>query len=170
MYIIYSMKRILVIMAVFVVGLLILPVSVRAEEKQAAISDNCETIKENLRKVQKQDARTRVYLGGYYEKILSKFMIPLNVRLVENNLANAKLTENQNNFADAKILFMNDYVDYQQGLEELVTINCKNEPEDFYKKLTKVREKREVVNRDVSTMRNLISEHVKLVKELKEKL
>lgn len=170
MYIIYSMKRILVVMAVFMVGLLILPVSVRADEKQAAISDNCGTIKENLKKVQKQDARTRVYLGGYYEKILSKFMIPLNVRLVENNLANAKLTENQNNFADAKILFMNDYVDYQQGLEELVMMDCKNESESFYKKLMKVREEREVVNRDVATMRKIISEHMKLVKELKGKL
>ncbi|MBR3132064.1 hypothetical protein IKG33_01485 [Candidatus Saccharibacteria bacterium] len=164
------MKRILVVMAVFMVGLLILPVSVRADEKQAAISDNCGTIKENLKKVQKQDARTRVYLGGYYEKILSKFMIPLNVRLVENNLANAKLTENQNNFADAKILFMNDYVDYQQGLEELVMMDCKNESESFYKKLMKVREEREVVNRDVATMRKIISEHMKLVKELKGKL
>ena len=140
------------------------------EEQNIAVSKQCESIKDNLRKVQKEDSRVRVYLGGYYETILSKFITPLNVRLVENNLSSAGLVENQNNFAAAKALFASDFIVYQQGLEELVGMDCKQEPEKFYDKLVVVRKKRKVMVQDVLKMRNLISDHVKLVTGLKGKI
>ena len=139
-------------------------------DQSAAIVEHCDTIKDDLKKVQKEDARARVYLGGYYETILTKFITPLNVRLVENNLSSAGLVENQNNFAETKTLFSNDYITYQQGLEELVGMDCKQEPEKFYDKLTKVRQKRKIMVQDVLKMRNLISEHMRLVEGLKGKV
>ena len=139
-------------------------------DQSAAIAEHCDMIKDDLKKVQKEDARARVYLGGYYETILTKFVTPLNVRLVENNLSSAGLVENQNNFAGAKTLFSNDYITYQQGLEELVGMDCKQEPEKFYDKLTTVRQKRKIMVQDVLKMRNLISEHVRLVEGLKGKV
>lgn len=138
--------------------------------QSAAIVEHCDTIKDELKKVQKEDARVRVYLGGYYETILTKFITPLNVRLVENNLSSAGLVENQNNFAGTKTLFANDFIAYQQGLEELVGLDCKQEPEKFYDKLTTVRQKRKIMVQDVLKMRNLISEHVRLVEGLKGKV
>lgn len=136
----------------------------------AAIVEHCDTIKDELKKVQKEDARVRVYLGGYYETILTKFITPLNVRLVENNLSSAGLVENQNNFAGTKTLFANDFIAYQQGLEELVGLDCRQEPEKFYDKLTTVRQKRKIMVQDVLKMRNLISEHVRLVEGLRGKV
>ena len=141
-----------------------------SDSQKSAIEKNCETIRDDLKKVQKEDARARVYLGGYYETILTKFITPLNVRLVENNLSSAGLVENQNNFAGAKTLFSNDYITYQQGLEELVGMDCKQEPEKFYDKLTTVRQKRKIMVQDVLKMRNLISEHMRLVEGLKGKV
>lgn len=138
--------------------------------QSAAIVEHCDTIKDELKKVQKEDARVRVYLGGYYETILTKFITPLNVRLVENNLSSAGLVENQNNFAGTKTLFANDFIAYQQGLEELVGLDCKQEPEKFYDKLTTVRQKRKIMVQDVLKMRNLISEHVRLVEGLRGKV
>lgn len=138
--------------------------------RSAAIVEHCDTIKDELKKVQKEDARVRVYLGGYYEIILTKFVTPLNVRLVENNLSSAGLVENQNNFAGTKTLFANDFIAYQQGLEELVGLDCKQEPEKFYDKLTTVRQKRKIMVQDVLKMRNLISEHVRLVEGLRGKV
>ena len=147
-------------------------ISVMAMSKtqESAIVEHCDEIKDNLKTVQKNDAKARVYLGGYYETILSKFITPLNVRLVENNLSSAGLVENQNNFAEAKNLFVNDFIKYQQMLEELVNVDCKKEPGKFYDELVRVRKRREVVEQDVLKMRNLISEHVKLVNELKGKI
>ena len=136
----------------------------------AAIVEHCDTIKDELKKVQKEDARVRVYLGGYYETILTKFITPLNVRLVENNLSSAGLVENQNNFAGTKTLFANDFIAYQQGLEELVGLDCRQEPEKFYDKLTTVRQKRKIMVQDVLKMRNLISEHMRLVEGLRGKV
>ena len=62
---------------------------------------------------------------------------------------------------------MNDFIVYQQALEELVRIDCKNEPDRFYEKLEVAREKRKVVNKDVIKLKNLTDEQVKLVEELK---
>ena len=90
--------------------------------------------------------------------------------MVENNLSSAGLVENQNNFAETKTLFSNDYITYQQGLEELVGMDCKQEPEKFYDKLTTVRQKRKIMVQDVLKMRNLISEHMRLVEGLKGKV
>lgn len=135
-----------------------------------AISDYCGTIKEALKSVQKDDARVRVHLGGRYETILSKFIVPLNVRLVEQNLSNAELVENQNKYAEAKAAFTSDYVNYQQKLEELITVDCKNNPSEFYEQLGKVREKRKTVEQDVVKLKNLISRHKKLVTALKDKI
>ena len=140
------------------------------EEQERAIVSKCSEIKEQLRTVQKNDARTRVHLGGRYETILTKFMTPLNVRLLENNLSNVELVENQNDFAETKTLFNSDYINYQQNLEELVAMDCKKEPAAFYEKLDKVRQKRKIVEQDVLKLRNLISKHVRLVTELRSKI
>lgn len=139
-------------------------------EQSAAVVSHCDTIREDLKRIQKEDARVRVYMGGYYEAILTKFITPLNVRLVENNLSSAGLVENQNSFVDTRALFVSDFVSYQQGLEELVGMDCKEKPGEFYKELQIVRQKRKIVSQDVLKMRSLISEHIKLVNNLKGRL
>lgn len=162
------LKKILLVCMAF--GLVGLPVGAISEEQKAGITDNCNTIVENLKKVQHNDARARVYLGGYYETILTKFVMPLNLRLVENNLSAPELIENQSRIAEVKATFMSDYVYYQQELEGLVGMDCKKEPEVFYERLELVRKGRKKVERDVMKMRNLIAEQVKLVGELKSKI
>lgn len=141
-----------------------------AEEVQAGIRENCTAIKENLAKVQKTDARARVYLGRYYETVLTKFVVPLNLRLVENNLSAADLVGNQTKMAEARALFVDDYVNYQKELESLVATSCEEKAGEFYQQLVKVRKKRKIVEQDVLKVRNLISEHVKLAGELRGKL
>ncbi len=165
------MKRFLMVLVLCLASVFVaLPVSAISDEKKDAIVEHCGAIKDSLKNTQRTDARTRVYLGGFYETILTDFVTPLNVRLVENNLSSADLVENQNKIADTKILFANDFVSYQQDLEELVDMSCEQEPEVFYDKLVRVRQKRKIVEQDVLKMRNLISEHVKLVNQLKGKL
>ena len=147
-----------------------LPVSAMSETQETAVKERCDTIKETLKEAQKDDARARVYLGAFYETILTDFITPLNVRLVENNLSTPELVENQNKIAETRVLFMNDFVNYQQDLEELTSMNCREKSEDFYNKLVKVRQKRKIVEQDTLKMRSLISEHVKLANQIKGKL
>ena len=146
------------------------PVSAITEEQSSAISDGCTSIHNTLKTIQSQDSRTRVYLGGYYEKFLSKFITPLNLRLVKNNLPSAELTANQTSFATARADFVDDFIDYQKSLEDLLAINCKTEPAAFYDKLKIVREKRETMAKDVTRLKGLISSHIKTVEKMKEEL
>jgi len=138
-----------------------------SSEQRAIIVDHCDTIKDALKSLQRVDSRSRVYLGRYYEAILTNFITPLNLRLVENNISDSKLLDNQTNFANRRTSFVNDFIVYQQALEELVHTDCKSEPEKFYERLVVAREKRKVVNRDVSKLRGYTDEQKKLVEELK---
>ena len=127
-------------------------------------------MKDNLKALQRTDSRARVYLGRYYETILSSFITPLNLRLVENNISNTKLLDNQTNFVTQRGNFTNDYIIYQQALEDLVNTNCKTEPEKFYEKLVVARERRAIVNKDVLKLKSLTDEQKRLVEELKNGL
>ena len=142
-----------------------------SENGSSAISDNCDQVKTLLRNVQHSDSRTRVYIGGYYEKFLSKFIKPLNLRLVNNNVEPSDVTNNlisnQNSFATAQINFKDDFIEYQKSLEELINSDCKSHPQDFYNLLVTVREKRQTMVSDIAKATELIQKHVELVRQLK---
>ena len=151
------MKKTAIFVMSLVLGLLAVANTYAEEEKTEAkitseqkttIVDHCDTMKDNLKSLQRTDSRARVYLGRYYETILTDFITPLNIRLVENNISDAKLLDNQTNFAAKRSVFNYDYISYQQSLEELVNTNCKTEPEKFYEKLVITREKRKIVKKD----------------------
>lgn len=147
-----------------------MPASAISEGQKVAIVEKCDTIKDSLRNVQRFDARTRVFFGSHYETVLSKFITPLNLRLVENNMSEANLLENQNDYSVAKGNFVADYISYQQGLEELVAMNCKDEPERFYEKLNDVREKRAKMGTDIVRMRDLTLVNLRLATNVLEGL
>lgn len=146
------------------------PVNAISETQKNAIYDRCEIIHDNLRDLQRSDSRVRVYLGRYYETILSKFIMPLNVRLVENNLPGTGLINNQNDFNVTRADFVNSYIDYQKGLEDLTLFDCKAEPEKFYEKLVEVRTKRAKVAEKAAKLKKLAGVQVKLVQELEASL
>jgi len=169
-----NMKRIILTFSMIAMVTLIMafPISVSAisESQERTIAERCDKIKENLRTVQHSDSRTRVYLGRYYETILSKFITPLNVRLVENNMVDNKLIDNQESFTKSRNSFIADFIEYQKGLEDLIATDCKTEPVKFYDKLTKVRSKRKIVADDTEKMKSLATGQLDLVIKLGEKL
>ena len=156
---------------VMVLGLVFsMPVGAISEGKKTAIIEGCDSIKESLELVQHQDSRARVYLGRYYETVLSKYITPLNVRLVENNLFNSELMDNQDNFSRMRSGFIVDFIEYQRELEKLVSTDCKTEPEKFYERLVKTRERRQEVAIDTAGLKELMTTQLKLVEKLKEGL
>ncbi len=165
-------KVFLLLVAVFLLPMLVLGQRVTAvtEEQELAIKEHCDVIKDNLKDLQRRDSRARVYLGRYYETMYNKFIVPLNIRLVENNLSGTSFINNQNEFNEVRSSFVADYVDYQRSLEELVGTDCKSEPERFYNKLVIVRERRAIVSSDTKRLRSLAGKHVDLVLTLEVKL
>lgn len=140
------------------------------DAQRAHIVENCGEIRTKLKELQKADSRVRVHLGDTYDHILGNYVTPLNVRLVENNLSSAPLIENQNSLVDMRAIFTSDFISYQQKLEELTTMNCAATPENFYDTLTVVRARREIMQQDAMRLRGLVSEHIKLVGNLRGEL
>ena len=146
----------------------VLSVGAISKTQETAISDHCDAIREDLRNVQRADARARVYVGSRYETILSKFVMPLNVWLVEKDMSRADLIESQNKISETRGKFVNEYVDYQQGLEQLVAMDCKSQPTEFYDKLIRVRQKRKKVEHHMQKMDKAFGEYKERVVKLKE--
>lgn len=164
------MRFLMMVIVSFVLFGFARPVLAISESQKTAIVENCEAIRESLKTVQHQDSRTRVYLGRYYETVLSKYITPLNVRLVENNMFDSGLMDNQDSFSRTRNSFIIDFIEYQKELEDLVATDCKTEPENFYNKLVKVRERRKVVESDTVVLKDLMVTQLNLVKELRGRL
>ena len=165
------MLGLMVVLSVFLVMpvMPVVPVGAISETQKTAIVERCDTIKNTLKTVQHVDSRTRVYLGRHYETIWSKYITPLNVRLVENNMPDSGLLTNQDSFAKARGAFAADFIEYQKSLEELVGIDCKAEPSRFYEVLITARSKRKIVAGDVTALRKLAIGQKNLVMKLKER-
>ena len=137
------------------------------ENQAAAISSNCRRMKDTLKTVQASDSRARVYLGSYYERLLNKYLVPLNLRLVKNNKPNTELVSAQTAFSTYFTNFRDDYTEYQRTLETLTSFDCINHPSEFYDLLTETREKRKIMVTDVADLKKAISSIRELVKGLK---
>ena len=97
-------------------------------------------------------------------------MLNLNLRLVKNGMANALLAEQQTTFMSERDRFKNDFIGYSQEFETLLNMNCKDEPQKFYKQLEIVREKRADINSSMKRMKDIVSLHYQTIVELEEEL
>ncbi len=146
------------------------PVSALSENQSGAIVQNCASIKQSLRSLQRTDARSRSYLGTAYETILSDFIAPLNLILTSSNQPNINLTTIHSNIVDTRKSFISEYTAYSQALEGLISTDCFNHPEDFYNKLQDAKRKRANVSATTTTLRNLFSEYLTGVRKLKSSI
>lgn len=134
--------------------------------QNGAISQNCASIQNSLKSLQKADSRTRVLLGSTYQTIFTNFVTPLNLRLVRHGQPNSDLIEIQSDFIDSRTKFSKNFIKYSQSLEQLISIDCKNEPEKFYQKLEQTRKLRAKVQNSVQQIHQLLSRHLSIVETL----
>ena len=59
---------------------------------------------------------------------------------------------------------------YSQRLESLISIDCKNQPDTFYSELENVRFLRSQLEESVNKVNTALSNHLKTVNQLREKL
>ncbi len=154
-------------------------VAVRAEEGDQDdidprvldnVSQNCSSIKQALRDLQRADSRTRAYLGSAYETVSRDFITPLNLRLVKNNRVATKLFEIQGDFSSKQSDFRTEYTAYMRELESLIAANCQEHPRDFYRQLQKTREHRAKLHNLSEDLNKLVSEQYQGVKTLREEI
>lgn len=166
------MKKTAFAVAIVLVATAVNPISARAlsDEQKGLISTNCSSIKLQLKRLQKDDARKRVHLGAQYESISTNLMMNLNLRLVKNNMANAEIAEQQTTFISERERFKKDYIGYSQELEKLIDIDCKSDPQKFYTQLQKTRRKREDIDASIKRLDEILGKHRQSLLDLKEGL
>lgn len=141
-----------------------------SEEKKDAVAQNCVSIKQSLGQLEKVDSRTRVYLGTLYERALRNFMIPLNVRLTKNDQPNTDLTKIQATFSEKRDSFTQDFTNYMKDMEKLIGINCQDSPEEFYRALEEVREKRKAINAEAKELNGILDKQMTSVIKIRDGL
>jgi len=145
-------------------------VSAISDDLSGAISVNCASITGQLRSVRYYDRRAREYLGNRYEKLVSNFVVNLNVRLVKNNISNVRLAELQVELASAQSQFKNAYGQYATEMNELIGMDCVARPADFYEKLERVRDLRMRVRESVERTNGVLTEFRAAVVEVRDAL
>lgn len=140
------------------------------DTERGNISMSCASIQTSLKNVQRNDSKTRVILGTNYQTLLSNYISPLNVRLIKNNLPDSTLTSIQSETITSRNSFTNLFVTYSQRLESLISIDCKNQPDTFYSELENVRFLRSQLEESVNKVNTALSNHLKTVNQLREKL
>lgn len=138
-----------------------------SEEKRGLISQNCGTIRQSLKLLQRSDSRARIYFGAIYETISSKYITPLNLRLVKNDLSSVSLISLQSTLADSRAAFSADFIDYSKSLEDLIATDCRLEPDLFYEKLLETRKKRALVASDMKELNDALASSTKTIEKLK---
>lgn len=166
------MKRLLIFVVSLVIlgGAIAFPVQALSDTQLGAISQNCASIKQSLKTLQKADSRTRVHLGTTYQNILTNYITPLNLRLVRLDQPNTELTRLQASFSSARDDFAGKFIKYSQSLETLIATDCKAHPDFFYTRLEDTRALRHTVSASVATINQLLSEYITAVTKLKESL
>lgn len=143
------------------------PVFALDKPQEDAIIQNCDNIKQSLIKLQHADSRTRTYLGSAYEAISGRFITPLNLRLVKNNLPSTELLKIQSEFNTSQTAFRDKYVEYMRELENLIATECKTHPDEFYRKLETTRTKREELRKITKKISELVDQQYATVETLK---
>lgn len=156
-----------VIVALLGSVLIVLPVLALDEAQKTAVVQNCSNIKQSLTKLQHADSRTRTYLGSAYEAVSGRFITPLNLRLVKNNLPSTELLKIQSEFSSAQSAFRDRYVEYMRELEGLIATDCSAHPEEFYQKLESARTKRDNLRKTTKTIAELVDRQYAAVESLK---
>ena len=147
-----------------------LPAHAIEEQRLAAISQNCSSIKQALSQLQRADSRTRTYLGAAYETISTKFITPLNLRLTRNNHEAERLFSIQADFSAEQERFRTSYTDYMRELEGLIATDCSAHPQEFYDHLETTRNKRAALKLTTTKLSELANAQYEAVLELEESL
>ena len=141
-----------------------------SDEQASLISQNCGSIKIQLQQLQRADAKSRVHIGAQYETVSSNLMLNLSIRLAKNDLANATIATEQSKFVSERKVFRESYIEYSQALEKLISVNCKDAPQEFYGQLKTAQAARANVDKSVKRLNEIISEHRKTVKTIQSGL
>ena len=168
------MKKAAIIVAVVLTASMVDPVfAVPITDAQLGnIQINCDSNKLHLDKNYKEiDSNNKHNLHIRYERVeenmkkLNKRLV--NMALVDKDIKN-EFTNQQSDFSREVDDFEGYYKDYAGKMEELIRVNCKEHPYDFYNKLETVRLARSKVSNSIKRIEDILHSHNESIAKLRE--
>ena len=136
------------------------------------IRRNCQASQSYLQQIQRNDAAARINRGRAYESI-GKLLTNFNGRVVLNKFDAPQLVSSASSFNDKVGNFQSDYLDYEDAVSATLKINCREQPVTFYDTLTRARDLRTKLAKDIQDIDALLNSYQKgldvLRAELEEK-
>lgn len=127
------------------------------------LTTECVSIKKQLTKVHSTDALKRVKLGQIYESISKDLMAKFTARAILNHFSVVNLVAHTSKFDENLNYFKDNYRIYEQELDKLQKIDCeiKENSNEFYNQLEKVRYQRRELNYNVIKLREITENYKK---------
>jgi len=125
----------------------------------ARIRNNCIDAQATLNRLHAGDALQRVNQGQLYESISTKLMAPFNSRVALAHLDGVALVSLTTTYDQELSTFRTDYQQYEEGMSNLLEMNCTNQPVAFYDAVADVRAKRQTVHDDITALQKTVQDY-----------
>lgn len=142
------------------------PTPFTRDERKSILRQNCTSIIDNLKNLQKTDSRSRVVLGKKYERAINNFIVPLNLSLIKHNSVRSELIELQASITSEREEFNKKFIEYSQNLENLILTDCQSDGENFLDRLESTKQKRVELSEKTKRISELITKHYQSVQKL----
>lgn len=133
------------------------------------IRQNCSQAQQILQRLQRNEAAARVNRGRGYEATI-RLMASLNSRVALNKINAPKLAAVTSQVGDKFDTFRADYITYDDQLEVVLKLKCSEQPVTFYDELTRAREDRAKVAKDIQDIDTLLDQYHDALNELETTL
>lgn len=124
-----------------------------------SVYNQCDIIRADLKQVHTSDSLMRVNIGQVYNGVSDKLMARLNSRLAVNRLDSTKLVAITSQYEATRADFASNFNLYDDALNKLLKIKCRDKPEEFYQQLVATRELRQELTGSSNQLNQLITEY-----------
>lgn len=167
-------KKIIISGFIFlIVGATAVPVMAQSQsltpEQSNNIQASCHAAQDGLRTLQRRDTVLRINRGRLYDLTLRQtgaFVARLDAHKIDAPGVKAADAAMRTEF----LRFKENYDKYADNLEQAVAIDCQQKPQEFYDLLIKAVEDRKAVGRNVSAIKEQMSNYTSGLRELRDKL
>ena len=123
------------------------------------IKNRCTENQAALNRLHQTDAFLRINRGELYRTVSDKLMVPLNRRLAANQLDAGSLLTITADYNKEYRTFFNAYIQYDNAMTKLLSIDCTKEPVAFYNALLDAREKRTKLSKSNLAIKELVRQY-----------
>lgn len=137
---------------------------IMTDEHIARIKSNCPGAIATLSRIRTNDAPTYINRNQMYFSISDKLMARLNSRLTLNRYDATQLVKTASDYNTELIKFRAAFKQYDDTMQDLLHMNCRQQPVSFYDKVATARQQRQKVQDTVVQLKALIDQYKKDVK------